>query len=114
MYGLIAQMKATPENRDALIAILAAATGNMPGNLAYVIAEDKADGDALWVTEIWDSQKATPHHWVCPLSGRQWPRAAPWLPVWIIVSKRYRLQTSTAPEQNCLPYLHGCWHRLHS
>ena len=27
----------------------------MPGCLSYVIAEDPADEDALWVTEVWDS-----------------------------------------------------------
>jgi quinol monooxygenase YgiN len=27
----------------------------MPGCLGYVIARDKADPDALWITETWDS-----------------------------------------------------------
>ena len=28
----------------------------MPGCLSYVIASDPADDNALWITEVWDSQ----------------------------------------------------------
>lgn len=58
MYGLIGQMTATPGDRAALIAILERGTRDMPGNIAYVIAEDRADENALWITEIWDSQES--------------------------------------------------------
>lgn len=34
-------------------------TQAMPGCLSYVIADDSADSDALWITEVWDS--ATSH-----------------------------------------------------
>ncbi len=56
MYGLIGKMRAQPGQRDALIAILLEGTAAMPGCLAYVIAKDKLDADALWITESWDSQ----------------------------------------------------------
>lgn len=56
MYGLIGKMRAQPGQRDALIAILLEGTKAMPGCLGYVIAKDKADADALWITETWDSQ----------------------------------------------------------
>lgn len=56
MYGLIGKMRAQPGQRDALAAILLEATASMPGCLAYVIARDKQDADALWITETWDSQ----------------------------------------------------------
>jgi len=55
LYGLIGKMRAQPGQRDALIAILAEGTNAMPGCLAYVIAKDKTDPDALWITETWDS-----------------------------------------------------------
>ncbi|WP_442622782.1 putative quinol monooxygenase [Parasphingopyxis sp.] len=58
MYGLIGQLIAQPGKRGDLIAILSAATGDMPGNLAYVIAEDHENEDAIWVTEIWDSAES--------------------------------------------------------
>ena len=28
----------------------------MPGCLSYVVAEDSSDPNALWVTEVWDSE----------------------------------------------------------
>jgi quinol monooxygenase YgiN len=28
----------------------------MPGCLSFVVAQDPADSDAIWITEIWDSQ----------------------------------------------------------
>ena len=55
MYGLIGKMVATPGNRDALAAIILGGTDAMPGCLSYVVAKDPRDGDALWVTEVWDS-----------------------------------------------------------
>ena len=59
MYGLIGKMRAQPGQRDALTAILLEGTAAMPGCLSYVIAKDKADPDALWITEAWESQE---HH----------------------------------------------------
>ncbi len=56
MYGLIGQMMATPGQRDALVAILAAGTSTMPGCLGYVIATDGENPDAIWITEVWDSK----------------------------------------------------------
>lgn len=56
MYGLIGRMKAQPGQRDALAAILLEGTGEMPGCLSYVVARDPADAEALWITEVWDSQ----------------------------------------------------------
>jgi len=56
MYGLIAKVNAVPGQRDALAASLLEGTGAMPGCLSYVIATDPADSDALWITEVWDSQ----------------------------------------------------------
>ena len=58
MYGLIGKMTAATGQRDALAAILLDATGAMAGCLSYVIAADPADPDALWITEVWDSQES--------------------------------------------------------
>jgi quinol monooxygenase YgiN len=59
MYGLIGEMIATPGSRDALVAILGEATGEMPGCRSYVVALDATDADALWITEVWDDRE---HH----------------------------------------------------
>lgn len=56
MYGLIGKMKAVPGQRDALIAILLEGIQSMPGCLSYVVAKDTNDPDALWITEVWDSE----------------------------------------------------------
>ena len=56
MYGLIGKMTATPGNRDVLVAILLDGTTTMPGCLSYVVAHDPENADALWITEVWDSQ----------------------------------------------------------
>lgn len=56
MYGLIGKMTAVAGQRDALIAILLEGVSGMPGCLSYVVAKDPADADALWITEVWDSE----------------------------------------------------------
>jgi quinol monooxygenase YgiN len=56
MYGLIGKMTAVAGQRDTLAAILLDGTHAMPGCLSYVIARDPADDNALWITEVWDSQ----------------------------------------------------------
>ncbi len=58
MYGLIGKMSAVPGQRDALAAILLEGMDRMPGCLSYVIATDPSDADALWITEVWDSQES--------------------------------------------------------
>jgi quinol monooxygenase YgiN len=60
MYGLIGTMRAAPGQRDALIDILLDGTAAMPGCLSYVVAVDPADADAIWITEVWDSEAS--HH----------------------------------------------------
>src|SRR5688572_14906243 len=56
MYGLIGKMTTQPGQRDALIAILLEDVSGMPGCLSYVIAKDPTDADALWITEVWDTE----------------------------------------------------------
>ena len=55
-YGLLGQMLAQPGQRAALVAILAEGTDAMPGNIAYLIGEDSANPDAIWIVELWDSK----------------------------------------------------------
>lgn len=58
MYGLIGQMTAVEGKRDELIAILLEGTSEMPGCRSYVVAKDPEDGNAIWVTEVWDSAES--------------------------------------------------------
>lgn len=57
-YGLIGQMMAQPGQRAALAAILSEGTGSMPGNIAYLVGEDSANPDAIWIVELWDSRES--------------------------------------------------------
>ncbi|HEX6292592.1 MAG TPA: putative quinol monooxygenase [Herpetosiphonaceae bacterium] len=56
MYGLIGKLITVPGQRDALIAILLEGVASMPGCLSYIVAKDTTDADAIWITEVWESQ----------------------------------------------------------
>lgn len=58
MYGLIGKITATPGQRDALVNILLEGTSEMSGCLSYIVSKDVEDDDAIWVTEVWDSQES--------------------------------------------------------
>jgi quinol monooxygenase YgiN len=59
MYGRIGKLISVPGARDTLVAILLEGTREMPGCLSYVVALDPSDQNALWITEVWESQT---HH----------------------------------------------------
>jgi quinol monooxygenase YgiN len=58
MYGLIGKMMTVDGKRDELTALLLQAVTRMPGCLSYVVAEDAADANAIWITEVWDTQES--------------------------------------------------------
>lgn len=58
MYGIIGKMLAAPGKRDELISILIDGIAGMPGCRSYVVAQDEADPDAIWITEVWDSRES--------------------------------------------------------
>jgi quinol monooxygenase YgiN len=66
MYGLIGSFKAAPGRRDALISLLLSSVGGMPGCRSYVVSEDPADPDTVWITEVWED--AASHR-----ASLQWP-----------------------------------------
>jgi quinol monooxygenase YgiN len=58
MYGMIGKITTVPEQREALISILLEGTNAMPGCLSYIIAKDTTDANAIWVTEVWESEQS--------------------------------------------------------
>ncbi len=58
MHGLIGKFTAVEGKRDELSAILLEGLRDMPGNLSYVVANDPADENALWITEVWTDSAA--------------------------------------------------------
>ncbi len=57
MYGLIGQIIAVDGKREALAQILLEGIAGMPGCISYIVALDQERHDALWVTEVWESQE---------------------------------------------------------
>jgi quinol monooxygenase YgiN len=55
MYGLIAKLTVVPGKREEMIALLKESAAGMPGCFSYVVAEDSADENTIWVSEVWDS-----------------------------------------------------------
>jgi quinol monooxygenase YgiN len=58
MYGLIGKMRAKPNARDGLTALLMQGAEAMPGCKAYIVANDASDSDGIWITEVWDSAES--------------------------------------------------------
>jgi quinol monooxygenase YgiN len=58
MFGLIGKIKASADQRDALIAVLLEGIASMPNCLSYVVAKDSADPAAIWITEVWRDREA--------------------------------------------------------
>ena len=56
MYGLIGKIVAVEGRREELAEILLEGAGGMPGCMSYVVALDTEDEDALWVTEVWETE----------------------------------------------------------
>jgi len=57
MYGLIVKLTSAPGRRNELITQMGGADSHtIPGCLSFIVAEDAADPDVLWITEVWESQ----------------------------------------------------------
>jgi quinol monooxygenase YgiN len=55
MYGLIGKMTTVAGKREEVLAFMLDGINNMPGCLSYIVAKDPKDENALWITEVWDS-----------------------------------------------------------
>jgi len=55
MYGMIVKITAAAGKR-ALLTDAFGALGEMNGCLSYVVSEDAQDENAIWITEVWDSE----------------------------------------------------------
>jgi quinol monooxygenase YgiN len=58
-YGLLGKLIAAPGKRDELIGYLGEGTGQMPGNILYVLSTSPGEPDAVWIYEVWESRR---HH----------------------------------------------------
>jgi quinol monooxygenase YgiN len=58
-----------------MIGVLRQSAAEMPGCFSYVVAEDSADENAIWVTEVWDSIASHDHSLSLPSVKSAIPRA---------------------------------------
>ena len=59
MYGLIVKLTSAPRRRAELITMMGGQDSHtVSGCLSFIVAEDAADDDVLWITEVWESQAA--------------------------------------------------------
>ena len=58
MFGMIGKMTTAPGKRADVISLLLQAVQQMPGCLSYVVAQDAADENGIWITEVWDSKES--------------------------------------------------------
>ena len=57
MYGLIVKLTSARGRRNDLITMMGGEDSHtIPGCLSFIVAEDAADEDVLWITEVWESQ----------------------------------------------------------
>ena len=56
MFGMIGKMITASGKRSEVISLLLQAVSAMPGCLSYVVAQDTADENGIWITEVWDSK----------------------------------------------------------
>jgi quinol monooxygenase YgiN len=57
MYGLIVKLTSAPGRRQELIEVLGGEDSHaVAGCRSFIVGEDAADKNILWVTEVWDSE----------------------------------------------------------
>lgn len=56
MYGIVGKITAKEGKRDELIKILLDGVSGMPGCLSYIVAADRENEHALWITEVWEDE----------------------------------------------------------
>ena len=57
MYGLVVKLTAARGRRGELIEMMGGKDSQtVKGCLSFIVAEDAADEDVLWITEVWESQ----------------------------------------------------------
>ena len=71
MYGLIVKITAVAGRRDALAKILIDGTIGMPVCLTLRGRGRRTEPDALWLTEVWESQASHQASWQLPAVQRQ-------------------------------------------
>lgn len=101
MYGLIVKLTAASGRRSDLVEVLGGDDSHtIAGCLSFIVAEDTADADVLWVTEVWDSEAS--HKASLDLT----PRRAGLPAIETLVARHEKIAVTKPVEKNSHP-MHG-------
>lgn len=101
MYGLIVKLTSAAGRRGELIAVLGGDDSHtISGCLSFIVAEDQANEDVLWVTEVWESEAS--HK-----ASLDLPPSSPGLPsIETLVARHETIAVTKPVEQHSRP-MHG-------
>ena len=101
MYGLIVKLTAASGRRAELIEVLGGDDSHtIKGCLSFIVAEDTANEDGLWITEVWESE--TSHK-----ASLDLPPARPGLPaIETLITRHERIAVTKPVEKHSHP-MHG-------
>ena len=101
MYGLIVKLTAASRRRAELIEVLGGDNSHtIQGCLSFIVAEDTADDDVLWVTEVWESEAVHKASLDLPPSKPGLP------PIETLVARHERVAVTRPVEKHSHP-MHG-------
>ena len=101
MYGLIVKLTSAAGRRAELIEVLGGDDSHtISGCLSFIVAEDQANEDVLWVTEVWASEASHKASLDLPPSRPGLP------PIETLVARHERVAATTPIEQHSHP-MHG-------
>lgn len=101
MYGLIVKLTSASGRRAELIEVLGGDDSHtIAGCLSFIVAEDTANEDVLWVTEVWASEAS--HK-----ASLELPPSKPRLPTIETLITNYERMAVTRPVEKHSHPLHG-------
>ena len=101
MYGLIVKLTSVPGRRAKLIDVLGGDDSHtIAGCLSFITAEDTANTDVLWVTEVWESEASHKASLQLPPSKSGLP------PVETLVARHETIAVTRPVEKHSHP-MHG-------
>jgi quinol monooxygenase YgiN len=98
MYGLIVRLTAESGRRAELINVLGGDDSHtVSGCRSFIVAEDAADEDVLWVTEVWESEASHKASLELPPSKAGLP------PIESLIARYERIAVTKPVEKNSHP-----------
>ena len=101
MYGLIVKLTSAAGRRSDLIEVLGGDDSyTVAGCRSFIVAEDVADDDVLWITEVWDSEASHQASLQLPPTKKGLP------PIETLIAGHERIAITKPVEKSSHP-MHG-------